>query len=160
MAIRSAGPDKAKGGRVRRSINSVQRTAFSKESTFIRKIESNQIAEILFGSGVIGAGGVDFIGEGTEADFFAVISDICVEAAGFFTQGDADVGRGGIFSFSSVTHIFGLSDVAHIGHSVVEGVVIAMVNDEVVGGLHNFSVHINDSGVEVGGDFGSCGVKA
>ena len=98
------------------------------------------MAAILFGGGIIGTGGVDFGVEGAEVYFFALVSDPAFPFGFFFGEPDADEFRGGVFSFFAVQHIFGLSDNAEVFSAIIEGIGVLVIDDEVVGWIHNLPV--------------------
>lgn len=58
----------------------------------------------------------------------------------FFDKPYADVFRGGVFSFFAVEHIFGLSNNAEVFSAIIEGIGVLVIDDEVVGRVHNFPV--------------------
>jgi len=118
-----------------------------------------EVSVMFFGGGVIGAGGVEIVVERAEVDCFAVMGDLSDPFVCAFIEMNAGEAGRGIFSFTPVAGIFGMGNYAKLLLSVIEGIAEAVVNEEMVGGVHNLPVQINYFRFKVGGYDGSSGVK-
>lgn len=109
---------------------------------------------------IIGASGVGFGFESAEPEAFAFNPDFGGVSASSFFEIYSDEFRGGSFpDFGPVAGVLGVSCEAEILPSVIECVVIFVVNEEAFGEIHNLSVH-TDNFDFTAGDFDiSEGVK-
>jgi hypothetical protein len=97
--------------------------------------------------------GVEFGGEAAEPEAFAVNPDFGGVSACAFFEIDADILGGGFGTdFLSVTAVFRVCGEAEVGPTVIEPIVISMVNDETFGEVHKLPVHTDHFGF-AGADF-------
>ena len=93
--------------------------------------------------GVVGVSGVDFVLEAAEPNFAAIVSYISHPFAGFFPEVDAPIPRGGFgFIYMAVAAILRARRKAEVVNSIIEGIIVFMVNNFPVRGVGNLPVQV------------------
>ncbi len=128
----------------------------SRNQTFwcsVGEVQPCEFAMIFFRCSIVGTGGVGFGGETAEPEAFAIYPDFGGVSAGAFFEIDADISGGGLGSdFRSVAGILCVCGEAKVGPTVIEGVIISMVNEKMLRRVHNLPVHTDHFGF-AGADF-------
>jgi hypothetical protein len=101
---------------------------------------------VLLCGGVVGTGGFDFGVETAQMRCFVLTGNLGDPSADAFIQMNAGKPRRGVFSFTFVTGILGVSSEAEVGAKVIEGISVFMVNEDTGRGVHNFPVQPDGSG--------------
>lgn len=99
----------------------------------VGQIQASKFPKVEFCCLIVGLGGFEFCFEFAELDGAALVADNGPPAFFRFVEGDAFVfgGFAARFYLSSVSAIFDVGCGAKIGLSVVEGVVVSVVGEEV-----------------------------
>jgi hypothetical protein len=106
---------------------------------------------VFFGRGIIGLCGPDFVSEVSECDGIAVGGDFGDELLFTGVVAYAFILRAGIFSFFPVAVVLGTACGAQVRFSIVEAIMVYVVNDAAGRDFYYTAVHVN------GGRYFSCG---
>jgi len=110
---------------------------------------------------VVCLSGLEFGFEFAEVDRAASGGDNGTPDVSFFVEGDAfEAGGFGFFELASVVAIFGVCGEAKIRFSIVERIVIVVVNEEAGRGVEDFAIHPDGTaGTEFADRGSSAGVE-
>ncbi len=109
----------------------------------IREIQAGEFAVVFLGRLVIRAGGVELVIEVAEVVGFVLEADGCRPFLGSFAPVDAFVFRACPGGPAGVSAVLGEGAQAQVLLSVVQAVMVDVVHNQVVRGLHDLAVHLD-----------------